>query len=283
MQTTELITKSLDKRGRKYRQALNRARSDFSEDAVHDLRVATRRLLALLDLVRTIGADSPVRGLRRDLKAQLDSLDPLRDTQVMLKEVGEQIDALPSLVRFRADLAAREQKLLNRARKSIGEISFTEFSRLVGGLSSLRAHLSGAVHGGDPLAAIDGAYRKVVRRAGAVDQADPTSFHRLRVAFKKFRYGVEILYPLLPGYPRENLTAMDGYQTALGQIQDLVVLLAATEEFSAEDGAFEVMPVRSHYEQRRDQAIEAFLGEKEEMARFWRAEEPQPFPWEKKS
>lgn len=280
MEPSKLIIKSLDTRRRSYQRELNRARSEFSPDAVHDLRVAIRRLLALLELIRTLDPNASLQPLRRELKAQLDSLDPLRDTQVMLEQVEKDLEDLPALLHFRERLAGREQELLETTRESIGGLKFTELSRLIGGLLSLRGYLAGALDLGDPLSAMDKAFRKVSERAASVDVSQPGSFHHVRVAFKKFRYGVEIVHPLVPDFPRANLKAMDGYQTALGHIQDAVVLMAALEEFADDDDGFDMAPNRPHFDQRLADTIDTFVAQRDDKQHFWRSEAGQPFPWE---
>ena len=59
---------TLDKRWRRYRKAFDRCRKEFSEDSVHQLRVETRRLLALLDLLDSLATGAELRDCRRALK-----------------------------------------------------------------------------------------------------------------------------------------------------------------------------------------------------------------------
>lgn len=115
---TEQLSTSLQGRWEKYNQELNRCRAEFSEEAVHDLRVATRRLLALLDLIGILYPGAPVQKLLLAFKDQLDSYDDLRDTQVMLLEVGQQVQELPSLAIFQKFLAKREKTSVTSRRKS---------------------------------------------------------------------------------------------------------------------------------------------------------------------
>jgi len=280
MQPKQLLIKALDSRRQKYRQQFNRARADFSEEAVHDLRVATRRILALLDLLRLLAPELPLKPIRRELKAQLDSLDRLRDTQVMLVEVRERVQNLPSLAPFQTYLEHEEQLALAEARKSLGEMNFVAVSRLNSDLLGLRQQLLGRDAVRDPLSAADAAFATVLERFAAVQPAIPASFHSLRVAFKRFRYTVEIIHSLVPGFPRPNLKLMDEYQTALGRIQDAEVMLGALGQFPAQDSTSDAAPAREHYEQRHADVIAAVLEGMNEVHSFWRAAPEGPFPWE---
>jgi CHAD domain-containing protein len=64
--------------------ALKRCQKKYSEAAVHDLRVATRRLISTLDLLSELRPDDDLRQTRRKLKKTLDLFSPLRDVQVQL-------------------------------------------------------------------------------------------------------------------------------------------------------------------------------------------------------
>ena len=95
MDAKTVLLESLDARWKKLRAELKICRNEFSEEAVHDLRVATRRLLALFDLLRVLIPRKRVQKIRRALKDQLDELDDLRDTQVLLADISEFIQDIP--------------------------------------------------------------------------------------------------------------------------------------------------------------------------------------------
>src|SRR5262245_44734250 len=97
---TNVLSDSLAERWDKYRAQLKTCKDELSEEAVHDLRVATRRLLAVMDLLRILDPHPRVKKVRRVLKDQLDSLDELRDTQVMLVDISESMTEFPDLQRF---------------------------------------------------------------------------------------------------------------------------------------------------------------------------------------
>src|SRR5262245_58275870 len=67
---------------RRYRKRLERCQHKFSPPAVHELRIATRQMLALTDLLESLLAGKPAPKIRRTFKRRLDAFGPLRDTQV---------------------------------------------------------------------------------------------------------------------------------------------------------------------------------------------------------
>ena len=58
---------------RRYRKRLERCQRKFSESAVHELRVETRRLLALLDLMCALHNPGSLRKARKLFKERLDA------------------------------------------------------------------------------------------------------------------------------------------------------------------------------------------------------------------
>src|SRR5512135_3622582 len=100
MNAQELLSGSLEQRYLKYLDERQRCHDDFSEDAVHDLRVASRRLLALLTLLQFVDPQPYSKKLSRIFKKQLDDLDDLRDTQVMRAEISEAAATLPEIAPF---------------------------------------------------------------------------------------------------------------------------------------------------------------------------------------
>ena len=78
---------------------------------------------------------------------------------------------------------------------------------------------------------VDDAYARVIRYYDVIDVEKPTTIHRLRIAFKKFRYMIEIIQPLLENFPTENFQKMHDYQGMMGDIQDMEVALQYLDDF----------------------------------------------------
>jgi CHAD domain len=126
MNAQTLLLDSLKTRWDKYQSELKACRDEFSEEAVHDFRVGARRLLASLDLLCVLIRDAKIKKMRRILKDQLDNLDQLRDTQVLLADISENIQQTPFLKPFKEYLQRREKKLMRAARKEIKSTSPAE-------------------------------------------------------------------------------------------------------------------------------------------------------------
>jgi CHAD domain-containing protein len=284
MDTKEnVLSVSLAERWKKYRAEIRTCRDEFSEEAVHDLRVATRRLLAAMDVLRSLDPHSRVQKVRRALKDQLDSLDDLRDTQVMLVEVSESMADFPELKPFEEHLLRREKKLLRRARKDIESLAISGLrKRIEKSRESLEKNAPDEDLRVRLLSVGDQAYAMAMQAFGQIDPAAPASIHQFRIAFRKLRYTVEIVHPILENYPEAYLQQMHDYQSRMGDIQDATVFLSTLSEYVEEtDSSTLLAPVRDAFENRRTELIAKFMDAKDELHRFWREAPDSKLPWEK--
>lgn len=284
METKTLLLEALDARWDKYKTQLKLCQSEFSEEAVHDLRVAVRRLLSLLILLRVVMRDPRIKKMRRVLKDQLDDLDDLRDVQVMLADASENIQSVPVLQTFLESLQKKEKKLLRKARKEIMSIKIAGLSKRIQKLGKMLASSELLDLEITLFSAVDEAYAVVNQRYELVDAGQPATIHRLRVAFKKFRYMIEIIHPIMRGSSTEHLKRLHDYQTAIGDIQDLEVTLHELADFDElAPASYDPEPVRRYYQERHALALSHFIEDKGEVVTFWRSAPDQPFPQENRT
>jgi len=283
MSAHELLKTALNQRYEKYIAERKRCKEEFSEEAVHDLRIAARRVLALIELLRAVAPSPHLQKLRRAFKDQLDSLDELRDIQVMLAEISETLETLPEFLPLQKFLQKREKRLLNSAEHDVREFKAGFIAHRI---EDIRASLAESETDQDLsaqlLAVMDEACYTVTQRKKLVDPAQPSSIHRVRIAFKKFRYMLEIIYPMLPGFPEAHLKNMHSYQTAMGEIQDVEVLLQTLDDFAASHEAYDKQPVQRFYKQRHAELINTYIENMHEFVTFWRETPEKAFPWEGK-
>ena len=278
-----VLVASLEERWKEYRLRSKTCRREFSEEAVHDLRVVARRLLGVLDLARAIEPHPRIQKVRRFLKDQLDDLNDLRDLQVMMVEIEEDLDKLPQLKPIERYLQEREKRLLRKAHKQIQNYQPSALSKRMENIrSALQKQSRDAGFPARWLQAVDIIYGRAAQAQAQIDPGQSATIHRLRLAFKRFRYMAEVVQPLLPSYHATNLKRMHDYQSRMGDIQDVETLLQTVSDFS-EKGipSFDFEPVRRFYEKRHGQLTAAFIEDKGELFAFWRAAPDQSFPWEK--
>lgn len=282
MNAQTLLLDSLNTRWDKYQAELNTCRLEFSEEAVHDFRVATRRLLSSLDLLRAVMPDPRNQKTRRILKDQLDNLDDLRDVQVLLADISEGVYATTLLQPFHGYLQHREKKLLHVGHKEVRSLKIENLSKRINILSQTIEAFEQTDLDVSLLSAVDKAYAIVNQRYTLVDPGQPTTIHRLRIAFKKFRYMIEAIYPILQNPAPDYLKKLQDYQAAMGDIQDMEVALRELAGFSKRAPAsYDLEPARAYYKERHIIALSSYIEDKGEIITFWRPAPDQPFPEEK--
>jgi CHAD domain-containing protein len=185
-------------------------------DAVHDMRVAVRRLRAALQLFRGGGR----RKLSRALKPLQDALGAVRDAQVQAAWLA----GAPGLAApERATLRAWAERPLAEAGPALARELAAFEDRLAPrlALDAARERGSGRL-GGVKIG------RRVARRLaafGALSEAArerpaPAPAHELRIAAKKLRYAAELVEPAFPGAAGEVLEALVPLQETLGALHD---------------------------------------------------------------
>jgi CHAD domain-containing protein len=273
-----LILDSLHDRWKTFRAELKRCQKKYSEDAVHDLRVATRRLISSLDLVRSIHPEADLRKARRALKRQLKMVGPLRDVQVQLLSIDKMLPSFPELQEFYNSLVKRERKLVQRLAAEVKTVKAGKVEKAIRTVIEEVAVLLDMPERqrekrAEAISAVELAFNHVVARKRAIDPTDSASIHRMRVAFKKFRYLVESLAPVLDRVTGRQLKAMNAFQGSMGDIQDAEVLLTNVQTFARERGAEGEAALAHALEElsrQRTALIETFLESADTLFTFWK-------------
>jgi CHAD domain-containing protein len=273
-----LLVQAVDERWQTYRRELKRCQKHYSEEAVHDLRVATRRLISVLDIVLGLRVDAGLRQARRRLKRHLEMCSPLRDVQVQLSTVAKLSPAFPELQGVAEALAKRERKLVRRVNKEVKAVKTGKLRKVLATtVAEVNALLATPAmqreKRASAIGAVDNAFQTVVERRHAIDPNDMTTIHRTRVAFKKFRYMVEALRPLLHGVTPKQLKAMNAFQDSMGAIQDIEVLLGTLHAFAQKNAeTSEEMLERVFHElaRQRTALVDSFLPSADALLTFWK-------------
>jgi CHAD domain-containing protein len=284
MDTQTLLRDTLNSRWDKYKSELKICRREFSEEAVHDFRVAARRLLSLLELLREILQDPGIKKARRVMKDQLDQLDELRNTQVLLADLSESIVDTPMLRSFQEYLQKKERKLLRTTRKEIKSMQTASVAKRIKQLEQAIGDLDLASLDTSLFSVVDEAFAIVMQRYALVDPSLPSTIHRVRLAFKKFRYMIEVIHPILQNFPADHLKNLHNYQSAMGDIQDMEVALQELLVFNEiAPVSYDPEPAHSYYKERLELVISNYIEDKGEILTFWRTAPDQPFPQEKRT
>ena len=223
--------------GRKRRAAEASAEDPGGDaEAVHDFRVALRRLRTVVRIVRDMHGRKRMRKIGEDLKRYADATGALRDEEVL----RETLTALEVTPRTRQALAQwmerrRRQELSRRsgvvtllredgsAPRALVRPPMPLQASLADTLARLEKRLA---RGGADVSALDLALasmsraRRDVREHAAATPADAEAMHTLRIRFKRLRYTAELFAPVLA----DAAAAVRGatkMQKRLGELHDL--------------------------------------------------------------
>ena len=251
------------------------ARTSVSAKAIHAFRVETRRLLSTLELLGGFLPARRVEKVQRLLKRHLDVFDELRDTQVQLVAVGKMRRGFPGARPFQVCLREREERLTRKTRKNIRRVKPGRLGRLV---DACRGEVEEKIKQTPPrralttlLHSVDRAFQRTRQLRRRIAARDTRTIHHTRVAFKKFRYMVEVLAEHLPAATRQRLAAMHHYQTMMGEIQDAEVLLRTLDKYLRKQ---EIEPAtarrfRAELWRRRQRLIRVYLKAADQLLEFW--------------
>lgn len=246
----------LAEQGRRYCRHIRDCRRRCDETHVHDVRTCARRLLSLLELYCALRPHIRLGKLRQAIKRQLDALDELRDTQVMLIAVADSLRQLPGLAVFHDHLRRRERQLLAQTAAYLRDHGTGPIRRK---LNKAERRCRRRLADCDLNAEITGILAQLVAvisaRRAVVDPQNPATIHHLRIAVKKLRYTLAAVHSLLPEFPQQQYQDLPEYLSLMGDIQNSVVLEQALAGFY---GASLPAEIREHCLRQRRELLDAF-------------------------
>ena len=272
---SRFLLRSLKDQWKEYRRQFKRCQKRCSENSVHEVRIAIRRLLSTLSLLEALLPSEPLYPAELLLKKRLTIFARLRDTHVQSLELERLGDRVGGAEPFRQALARRERRLIKRLRRKLPRARHGALTRFIPALKTQLRGLSRdsggrARQAAVVLKAVRAAYAAVLRRHRTMDRGDTATIHRTRVAFKQFRYMVESLQPLLPHVGQAEVKAMQRYQALMGEIQDAEVLMASLERFilKHECAGPGWNALRRELQRRRSAALTRFMSSRDELLEF---------------
>jgi CHAD domain-containing protein/CYTH domain-containing protein len=206
------------------------------DEALHDFRVAIRRLRSTVRAYREALEGSVGGGDRRRLGALADATGAARDLEVHIAWLQKRLDDLPEGERARvwtllSSLRGEQAKAEERLRRQVAKDFPRERWRLARRLRFYQVRMDvEAPPGGPRLAsafarlAVEHAADLERRLAAVRTIDDQEEAHRARIAAKRLRYLVEPVQAELEGAP-EIVRRIKKLQDALGEMHDADVLL----------------------------------------------------------
>jgi CHAD domain-containing protein len=218
-------------------------------EAVHDMRVAARRLRSALQAFDGVLRPRDTGGIVKDLRWLGRTLGRMRDDEIIAERLESGLSRLPSDLptgpiagRIADRRPAHPEALQTAVRRTLDSERYLSLLDALDELLAAPPLASGAQR---PAAkalpkAVKRAFKRVQRRATAAFAAEPgkrqdLALHATRKAAKRARYAAEAAQLALDKKPvRKTIKGLTKLQSALGDHQDTVVARQSIRELGAE-------------------------------------------------
>ena len=226
-----------------------------NSEALHQMRIALRRLRAAISLFSDVVTDDRVSIIKDELKWLGNELGPARDLDTFLIEVlkplRKQQPNEPGLVSIIRMFARERLKGYRRAQQAVQSVRFRAlvlntaewieagpWSASEDPLLRGRREIPIEAHAAEQLSK----RRKKIRKGGAeIGKLNPPELHSLRIQIKKTRYAAEFFSGLYKDKKTERpygkfLSSLKQLQNSLGGFNDIMMRKALCAEIIARPG-----------------------------------------------
>jgi len=232
------LVRVFDKLLKQFSATAHKVRRNPTGKGVHHLRVTTRRLIALLDLVPNLAESRKAKGARRRLKKVLKWTSPLRDLHVQGQKSLRMHQA--DLQKFHHTLQRKEKQEFRSVGKHLKRVESGGFRKKMEiareEMEIVQKRFNRPALTREVARLLDipkSSFERSLKRIGA---AREDRLHQMRIALKKLRYAAEAAEPLLGNSVVEHVTAMKSAQQLIGDARDAAILAAELEHWAAKEG-----------------------------------------------
>jgi CHAD domain-containing protein len=261
--------------------SIPRAIREFDSDAIHDARVATRRLKAAMTLLEFVLTKERRDEFEKVLKKIRKRLGPLRDLDVMIERLGE-LSSHPAhgmAAKWLGDHLKRERDETRNAAQKKG--ASADVLAKLGAWWHVREQISDAGEAVDSLLAqslhlqldafAERAQAIVSKPESPASQSEKHDPHQLRIAGKLLRYTLELAEAQGHDLPSTVLGGFKKMQEALGNWHDDVVLVQCAMQRSLDEGvAYHDLAVQERLLDLNRHFLRRAARELENFAKLWR-------------
>ncbi|MEI7503103.1 MAG: CHAD domain-containing protein [Paludibacter sp.] len=237
----------IEKHYNKLVKKFHKIEAETTENEIHDKRVILRRVFPILRFFKI----NPVKvkfgatafglfGKLRDVQVQILKLEKMEQTH-------EWIEYLQHL----QELELKYKKKVNRfSKKKVVEFPSLKSNKVNTSKIDKKVHSK-----------VENNLNKLIANTQLPTLEKAEDIHKIRIAFKKFRYTVEVL-SYIEEIDAGKLEKLKNYQDELGEIQDWKVLINGITKFYRKK-ALIIDEKIAVFEVEKDQRIEHFRNEKE--------------------
>ncbi len=266
----------VEKRADEFLDELSRARHRISSKTVHDLRVASRRALAITRMSE-ICLDKTNRGekLKKEIREVMKLMSKLRDIHIQKEYIAEMLVVFKQLAPYYQALRMQEKKLLKKTGCKLEKYRMRSFRKLfdryLEGLGeALNENESLLYKKASVNRQVDETFAVLIKRKREIQANDLESIHRFRIALKNFRYQAENMAVLFPDNP-VIIEEMHTLQTQLGNVQDLRIIARGLTEFAKSKNEMHKTAdaIAEEFERKIHQMVIRLLVDADKIYTFW--------------
>jgi CHAD domain-containing protein len=260
-------------------------------DAVHQLRVAARRLRSALATFQKLTDTTPARFLRAELQWLAGTVGQARDTEVIRARLKDLVSAEPPELLI-GPVAQQIEEHLGTVQQQgraagLAALDSSRYFRLLDSLDAFLAEppLSGSA-GNEAVGTVGrlvSAERKRLKAAvrslggGAGGTPQDAALHEVRKSAKRLRYAAEAATPIFGTQATALARAAENIQEILGDFQDSVViretlLMLAAQAADGPGIGFTYGRLHALEQQRGNEARLRFYD-------VWQSSRPKPLRW----
>ena len=210
-------------------------------EALHQMRVALRRLRASISLFSDFLGDDKIVAIKTELRWLAREFGPARnlDTHIfeVLKPLRKQYPKEPGLISVGKMFARQRLKCYRRVQEAVQSDRFRRltldaaewleagpWTRSGSPLEQARREMPIEVYAAEQLSQ---RFKKLKRRGAKIADLSPDELHRLRIQAKKARYAAEFFSSIYTGKKsvkrrKKVLSSLNRLQNSLGRINDIV-------------------------------------------------------------
>jgi CHAD domain-containing protein len=225
--------------------------------ALHQLRVALRRLRAANSIFGDMLADEQTDEMKQQFKWITGELGPAREIDVFINRVVRPTRKKPDgtgVAVLTKDLQDKRHEAFNRARAALTSLHFRNLMIETAAWIETGDWTRNADHQASTLREkavaafatheLSRRWKKISKSGSRLKRLEPRCRHKLRIQVKKLRYASEFFADAFPGKKARRrrvdfLTALEQLQDALGDLNDITVhegLTKSIAEMQSHDG-----------------------------------------------
>jgi triphosphatase len=210
-------------------------------NALHQMRVALRRLRAAISLFSAVVADDRAEAIKTELRWLARELGPARDLDTLLVEVIQPLRKRhinePGLVSISKMFTRKRVKSYRQAHEAIQSARFRTlvldtvewveagaWSTAEDARIRAQREMPIGIYASEQLSR---RYKRIRRRGARINELDPEQLHQLRIQVKKARYATEFFSGLYDGKKttkqcKKTKSSLMQLQGHLGRLNDIV-------------------------------------------------------------